>query len=82
MDGLNLSHWTEEDLKSYQALDDCLSKQASWSGSTPEMIKLYRSLVWYSQVREKIKASIVSNVKISTPEQAPIAKKSKAKEDK
>lgn len=86
MNGLNLSPWTEEDLKKYQELEECLSKHASWSGTTAEMVKLHRSLVWYAQVHAKIKASLVSDIRISQPAQAPEEqakeKKSKAKEVK
>jgi hypothetical protein len=70
MNGLNLSAWTEEDLKSYQELEDCLTKHAKWEGNTAEMIKLHRSLVWYFKVRDKIKSSVVSNVKLTNMEQA------------
>ena len=69
------SPWSEEDLKQYQNLDDCISKMASWNGSTPDMIKLYRALVWYAQVRDKIKKTMVSDVKVYAPEE--VAGKSK-----
>lgn len=64
---LPISPWSEEDLKQYQQLDECLSKLVTWSGSTGEMVKIYRSLVWYAQVRDKIKASMVSDVKLHQP---------------
>lgn len=50
--------FTEADLDSHKILDELLSKNVNWSGNTQEMIKIYRSLVWFSQLKEKIKGNI------------------------
>ena len=64
---LPISPWSEEDLKQYQQLDECISKLATWQGSTGDMVKIYRSLVWFANMREKIKASMVSEIKVTQP---------------
>jgi hypothetical protein len=63
-----LTPWTEDDVKRHAEFDDQLSKLAKWEGSTADMVKLYRSLVWFAQLRDKIKNSIASDVKVYSPE--------------
>lgn len=64
----SLSPWSEEDVKQWQVFDDLLGRKAMWNVSTPELVSVYRSLVWYAQLRDKIKDSQAEIVAVHTPE--------------
>lgn len=52
-----LSPWTAEDLKQWQQLDEYLGRKVTWNVSTPELVNVYRSLVWFAQLKDKIRDS-------------------------
>lgn len=62
-----LSPWGEDDLKQHKALDELLSKCAKWNLTTAESVQLYRSLVWYAQLRERINGSIAEITRVVEP---------------
>jgi hypothetical protein len=60
---VDFTPWSEEDLKMHKQLDELLGKSANWSGNTADMVKLYKSLVWFAQLHKRIAESIVYEVK-------------------
>jgi len=54
---MELSKWNSDDLKQHKQLDDLLGKNVSWNVSTAELVQVYRSLVWFAGIREKIEQS-------------------------
>jgi hypothetical protein len=81
-----LSAWSKDDITQHKNLDDLLSKKASWTVTTAELVQVYRALVWVASLKDKIEKSQVEDVKVTqlTPPLAeeepkkPRAKKSQA----
>ena len=59
-----MTGFTEEDLKQYAQLEKLISLKADWKLSTAEAAQLYRSLVWYSQLKTKIEENILEIKKV------------------
>lgn len=74
-----LSPWTEEDVKQHKVFDDLISRKVTWNVSTPELIQVYRSLVWMAQLQDKIKQSQAEIIAVHKPEDVQAAKGKKAK---
>lgn len=72
----SLSPWSEDDIKQYATFDDLISRKAVWNLSTPELVQVYRSLVWYAQLRDKIRDSQAAIVAVH---EVKPAKEKKAK---
>jgi hypothetical protein len=72
-----LSVWNKEDLEAHRVLDDLLLRKASWDLTTPDAVRLYKSLVWFAQLRSKIEKSQAEIIGIRdlTPP-APVAEES------
>ena len=66
---MELTKWTKEDLTAHKALDELLSKNASWKTTTAEAIILYRSMVWFAQLRKKIEDSQAEIIKVHQPKE-------------
>lgn len=67
-----LTKWTNEDLVAHKQLDELMAKHAEWNGlSSQDVIKLYRSFVWLSQLRDKIKDSQAEVIKVHQPQPEP-----------
>jgi hypothetical protein len=52
-----LSPWNKEDITSHKRFDDLISKNVDWKVSTAELIQVYRSLVWFAGLKDKIEKS-------------------------
>ncbi len=65
--------FTSEDLKMYKQLETTISKNANWTGTTKEVIDIYRQLVWFAGLAEKIEKSIfeIKSVKQVNKTEAP-----------
>lgn len=73
--------FTEQDLKEYDKLEQAIAKHITYNGmSTEQLAKTYQGLVWFSQLKEKIKANIFEIKQVIEPEQKK--PKSKDKETK
>lgn len=60
-----MNGFTEEDLKQYKLMSEYVSKYASWEAKTPELIQIYRSLVWFAGIEEKMKNSLMEIKKVT-----------------
>ena len=52
-----ISQWTDTDIKMHKQLDDLISKNIEWKVNTQDAIQVYRCLVWFAQIGQKIKDS-------------------------
>ncbi len=58
--------FTTEDEQQWKLLNDLLSSDViTWNLSTPELIRSYRSLVWFAGLRPKIEANVMEVVKVT-----------------
>lgn len=55
---MSIARITEEDLKQYELLNNLLSGKARWDLTTAESVQLYRSLIWFAGLRDKLKDNI------------------------
>lgn len=52
-----LSPWNKDDINAHKQFDELISKKISWNVSTAELVQVYRSLVWFAGLKEKIEKS-------------------------
>lgn len=71
--------WTEKDLEDHKKFDDLISRIAKWEGNTADMVQLYRSLVWFAGLREKIQNSQAKIEKVYNPAEEQEKAKSRAR---
>lgn len=74
-----LSPWNKDDINAHKQLDELISKKLSWNVSTAELVQVYRSLVWFAGLKEKIEKSQaeIKSVTVLDPGKAEAEKKEK-----
>jgi len=70
-----LSHWNKEDITSHKLFDELISKKIAWNVSTAELVQVYRSLVWFAGLKEKIEKSQAEIISVRPLEPETEAKK-------
>ena len=78
-----ISPWTQDDLALHKQLDELLSKNAKWETSTADAVRLYRCLVWFAQLKDKIEGSAAEITRVINPKEEKEAaeKRSKSKKE-
>ena len=57
---MNKNSFVEDDLKEHKKFDEAVAKFAQWHGAnTQELVNIYRSLVWFANLRAKIEANLM-----------------------